>query len=313
MSPPPPPEVSVVVPAWNAAGFIRPALRSVLDGTRLAVEVIVVDDCSTDDTAAVVAAIGDPRIRYERMAVNGGPSVARNRGFALAAAPWIAVVDSDDTIEPGRLDRMAARGAAEAADVVVDNLTVVRADGTEAPMFDPAAFGAMGRLGLPAFIRSNLLFRTEFNYGYLKPLFRTAFVRRHGLSYDPGIRIGEDYRFMAECLASGAVCAVEPTAGYRYFIRAGSISRVLTIADVQEIRRADRDFLARHTLDAESRKAQAVRDSNLDDAEGMLTVVRHLKARDPLGAMRTVVRTPGSVRLFGSPILGRLKKMTGRG
>lgn len=303
-----PPDVSIVIPAWNAADFIRPALVSALAQTGCTVEVIVVDDASTDTTGDVVRSLGDGRIRYERMAVNGGPSVARNHGFALASGPWIAVLDADDEMEPGRLDRLLRRAAAEHADIAVDNLTVVRADAPPQPMFPPATFGALGRLGLPAFIRSNMLFQKEFNYGYLKPMFRTAFLRRTGARYDPDIRIGEDYRFMAECLASGALCAVEPSAGYRYAIRPGSISRVLTVEDVREIRRADRDFLARHSLDAESRKAQAVRDRNLDDAEHMLTVIGHLKSRRLGAALAAFARGPGAARLFGSPIKGRLKR-----
>ncbi|WP_181705748.1 glycosyltransferase family 2 protein [Chthonobacter rhizosphaerae] len=310
MTPATRPDVSIVVPAWNAAGFIAPALASALAQTGPSIEVIVVDDASTDATGDVVRAVGDPRIRYVRMERNGGPSVARNHGFALARGEWIAVLDADDLIEPGRIGRMVARARAAKADVVVDNLRVVRpGGGAPQPMFPSAAFARMERLTLPDFIRSNMLFRKEFNYGYLKPLFRTAFLREAGIRYDAGIRIGEDYRFMAECLAAGAHCAVEPTDGYLYFIRPGSISRVLTAPDVEDIRRADEAFLSRYALDAPSRKAQAARDANLRDAHAMLVLIEHLKARRFAAALRQFAARPTAARLFSSPIGGRLKRL----
>jgi glycosyltransferase involved in cell wall biosynthesis len=99
------PEVSVIMPAYNAARFIGEALQSVLQQTFQDFEIIVVDDGSTDDTARVVAGIGDPRIRYVYQE-NGGPSSARNHGLRLATGSFIAFLDADDVWEPAFLERM---------------------------------------------------------------------------------------------------------------------------------------------------------------------------------------------------------------
>lgn len=305
----PPPDVSVVVAAYKAAGFIRPAIESALAQTGVTVEVVVVDDASPDDTGAVVRAIGDPRVVYDRLAANGGPSAARNRGFALARGRFIAVLDSDDALEPGRLARLVARAEQDGADIAIDNLLVVASDDDPGrPMFPPGILATMTRLTLPAFIRSNRLFAATFNYGYTKPVFRADFLRRAGVAYDPSLRIGEDYVFLADCLAAGAICAVEPSAGYRYLVRPGSISRVLTSADIRAMRRVDEDFLARHMLDAEALRAQAERTASLDDGEAFTNFVERAKKGDVVGAVGHLVRRPAAVRHLRMPIAARLKR-----
>ncbi|MBX3703129.1 MAG: glycosyltransferase family 2 protein, partial [Steroidobacteraceae bacterium] len=93
-----PVKVSVVIPTYNRAAYIRQAIDSVLQQTMTDFEIIVVDDGSTDDTREVVAGYGE-RIRYLRTA-NGGPARARNAGMAEARGQYIAWLDSDDTYHP---------------------------------------------------------------------------------------------------------------------------------------------------------------------------------------------------------------------
>lgn len=92
-------DVSVIVPAYNAARYLPETLASILDQENVEVEVIVIDDCSSDDTSAVVErfAEADSRVRYLRTASNsGGPAGPRNLGVQAASAPWVAFCDSDD-------------------------------------------------------------------------------------------------------------------------------------------------------------------------------------------------------------------------
>ncbi len=81
------PAVSVVLPVWNREALIGGAIRSVLRQTCEDFELIVVDDASTDGTAAVVEAISDARVRLIRLPDNGRQSVARNRGVAVRERP----------------------------------------------------------------------------------------------------------------------------------------------------------------------------------------------------------------------------------
>lgn len=103
---PAPPRVSVVIPTFNRGALVVNAVRSALSQDYEALEVIVVDDGSTDDTASRIQPF-DARVRYVRQE-NRGVSAARNRGFREARGELIAFLDSDDEMLPGRLSRQVA-------------------------------------------------------------------------------------------------------------------------------------------------------------------------------------------------------------
>ena len=96
------PPVSIVVPAYNEAAGIAAAVRSLAAGTYPTVEVIVVDDGSTDDTAAIVEALDEPHVTLVRQA-NRGKAAALNTGLALATHDIVVTVDADTTFEPETL------------------------------------------------------------------------------------------------------------------------------------------------------------------------------------------------------------------
>jgi glycosyltransferase involved in cell wall biosynthesis len=99
------PRVSVVIPVFNRPGAVRCAIDSVLAQTFQDFEVIVVDDGSTDQTAAAVRAVQDPRIRLVRHDQRRGGSAARNSGIRASTAPYVAFLDSDDEWLPSKLER----------------------------------------------------------------------------------------------------------------------------------------------------------------------------------------------------------------
>ena len=97
------PKVSVVIPTYERANKVQGAIRSVMDQTSSDLEIIVVDDGSTDGTGSVLANTFGDRIRYFAQ-VNQGVSVARNRGVSEARGEWIAFLDSDDVWEKDKLE-----------------------------------------------------------------------------------------------------------------------------------------------------------------------------------------------------------------
>jgi glycosyltransferase involved in cell wall biosynthesis len=97
--------VSVVIPVFNRPAAVRRAIESVLAQTCQDFEVIVVDDHSTDNTAASVMACTDPRVRLIRHEQNRGGSAARNTGIQAGSAPYVAFLDSDDEWLPMKLER----------------------------------------------------------------------------------------------------------------------------------------------------------------------------------------------------------------
>jgi glycosyltransferase involved in cell wall biosynthesis len=97
------PRVSVVIPTYNRADKVRGCIESVLNQTLTDLEVIVVDDGSSDDTGKILADIYGGKIRYFYQR-NQGASVARNKGIEEAKGEWIAFLDSDDLWEPAKLE-----------------------------------------------------------------------------------------------------------------------------------------------------------------------------------------------------------------
>lgn len=125
------PLVSVILPTYQRGGLIGRAIASVLAQTRTDFELLVVDDGSTDDTAAQVARVRDRRLRYLRLGANRGAGAARNAGIREAVAPFLAFQDSDDEWLPAKLERhlriFGARGPR--IDVVYSDMERIRRDG----------------------------------------------------------------------------------------------------------------------------------------------------------------------------------------
>lgn len=96
--------VSVIMPSWNTSNFIAESIQSVIDQTYENWELIIVDDCSTDNTDEVVAKFTDKRIRYFKNEKNSGAALSRNRALREARGEWIAFLDSDDLWNPDKLE-----------------------------------------------------------------------------------------------------------------------------------------------------------------------------------------------------------------
>jgi glycosyltransferase involved in cell wall biosynthesis len=99
------PKISVIIPTFNRSATIRYCLESVISQTYPAHEIIVVDDCSTDDTLSVVASFNNEIIKVVSLHQKGGAQVARNLGIEHASGDWIAFQDSDDTWRADKLEK----------------------------------------------------------------------------------------------------------------------------------------------------------------------------------------------------------------
>ncbi len=102
-------KVSIITPAYNAARYIARTIRSVLAQTYENWELLLIEDCSTDDTRAVIEPfLADPRIRLLQNPVNSGAAVSRNYGLREATGRYIAFLDGDDLWHPEKLARQVA-------------------------------------------------------------------------------------------------------------------------------------------------------------------------------------------------------------
>jgi teichuronic acid biosynthesis glycosyltransferase TuaG len=133
--------VSIITPAYRCAGVVGETIRSVLDQTYSQWEMLIIDDCSPDDTREVLREWTkiDKRVRLIEQSKNGGPAIARNAGLECAQGRWIAFLDSDDLWLPQKLERSIAFAEEHMAPLVFTGFKRIPADG-----------GAEGRyIGVP--------------------------------------------------------------------------------------------------------------------------------------------------------------------
>lgn len=167
----------------------------------------------------------------------------------------------------------------------------------------------MPTLTLAKFIASNMIFQSEHNFGYMKPVFERAFIEKHRLRFDETLRIGEDYIFLASALARGGLCVVEPTVGYLYYIRDGSISRVLRQDHVEAMLAADTRFFAEHPFGAAALAAQRRRTRNLKDVIAFLKLVDSIKERELQAVLKIACLNLRAVRHLSMPIFARFRRL----
>lgn len=195
------PRVSVIIPTYNRADYVCEAIDSVLAQTFQDIEVIIVDDGSTDRTQEVLEAYED-RIRVYRQD-NAGVSAARNKGIELAYGDWIAFLDSDDRWLPEKLQRQMAFIAAH-PDVVGHtvnskfvNLPDEKADNSFANcgFFPEKEEDVLTRPFLTQLVHSSVAMPPAF-------MCRKEAAVRAGL-FDTRLSISEDYDFLCRMAAQG--------------------------------------------------------------------------------------------------------------
>lgn len=218
----PTPKISVVMPLYNAAAHLRPALDSVFSQTFTDFECILVDDCSTDDTPAILDSYTDPRIVRIRNAQNMGIVGALNRGLDAARGEYIARMDGDDIALPERFARQAARLDARPNVALLGTFFYLMRD--DAPLvkiwetLPGVAYSA-------AFTRWSLLWRTTVQHP--TAMIRRSVLEAHRLRYDKSYETAEDFDLWARIArVADAEVLEEPLLKYR--INPESISSTRT-------------------------------------------------------------------------------------
>lgn len=310
------PLISAVIPCFNTRDCVAGAVRSALAQQDAAVEVVVVDDGSTDGTPEEVERVfaGDPRVRVIRQPRNLGPSAARNVGFAAARGQWTALLDSDDSWRADRIDLLLRH--ADKADFIADNQMAY--DAVAGMETGPVYRGLSDRfLTLSDFLLPTAADRHDF--GYLKPIVRTDFLRRHAIAYREDVRAGEDLLFNLAILAAGGRVFYVDMPLYIYATPVGAISRSASphsrsTADMRPLIAALEDFRdeVAGRLTAAEREAF---DQRLADLRVEVPIGRFHRARargDYLDMARLVVAEPVVRRKILARLLGEKPIAHGR-
>jgi glycosyltransferase involved in cell wall biosynthesis len=186
------PQISVVIPTYNAAAYIVDTLRSLL-GQDADFEVVIVDDASTDSTLALARALNDSRIRIFPLEQNQGRASNANRAFSLCRGEYIARIDHDDIACPDRLRKQAAFLDANPDITVLGTQIKHFGDDESVSEFplDDAEIKARFLIGAAYIANPSVMFRR-------------AFIERHCIRYDPNLSIVDDLGFWFECMLRGA-------------------------------------------------------------------------------------------------------------
>lgn len=201
------PRVSVIVPAYNAARYVRQSVDSILGQTYTDFELIVVDDCSTDDTAAILAGYDDPRLRVVRSDRNLGVVEARNRAWEHARGEYIAAFDADDVSLPTRLAKQVAFLDANPSVALVSTETLY----LEAGMLRP---GHRVVHPTPTLMRWILNVSNPFAHPAL--MYRASTIRRLGVLLREECKYAEDFDLYHRIARTDEVALLdEPLVLYR--------------------------------------------------------------------------------------------------
>lgn len=258
--------VSVIIPAFNAAGTIRRALESLQAQTLGAWEAIVVDDASTDNSPLVIEdmARNDGRIMYVRNPQNSGPAQSRNRGIALASGAWIGLLDADDAFATERLSELLSIANRSQADVVSDNLLVVDQLTTKQRLlFDPREFATPRPMSLVEFVQGCSFDPQKpprSSYTLMQPIVKRAFLRRKGITFPSDCRNGEDLIFNLNLLSAGARWVVTSVPMSTYFVTRGSQAEIVRDHDRQAMWASVRTLLHRSETRRDPMLAKTLQD-----------------------------------------------------
>lgn len=196
-------KISVVMPIYNAEKYLGRAIRDVLNQTLSDIELICVDDGSTDNSTDIINSFvkKDSRVSSIRQS-NAGPSVARNKGFVLAQGKYVIFLDADDMYEPTLLESLYNMAQKDNLDVAVTRFDIYnessksyvkQADEPHASIFAPGKVTSKNEY--PDFI-----FASTTGYVWNK-LIRTSFIRDKKIAFDNDLYVFEDVHFVCSVMA----------------------------------------------------------------------------------------------------------------
>ena len=225
-------KLSIIIPAYNAEAYLPQCLDSILAQKHQGCEVIVVDDGSTDGTAALLDCYHDVKVIHQE---NRGMSTARNRGLDEARGEYILFVDSDDLLTDGTLTTLAAELSGE--DIISFNAKKLH-DATGEQTYHPTIREPETTDGWSYYNRHRLE-PTDIHFVCIwQRAYRRQFLMDNNLCFTDGLRRAEDDLFTTQAMLHAKSVKAIADCLYTYRVRQGSITRTADPALEADSRRA---------------------------------------------------------------------------
>jgi glycosyltransferase involved in cell wall biosynthesis len=210
--------VSVIVPLYNAEAYIESTLESILKQTEKRIEVICIDDVSTDGTVEICKRVmnRDKRISLLRNDINSGQEITRNKGLMEAKGKYVTFVDADDMIEEHMIEELLAIAESEKVEMVFATFSAV-IGGTEEPNVSGVPSGRYSIKKFTEFILKDISWNIISCIG--SKLYRKDFIEKYNLYFDKAYKFNEDCAYALAALLEAKEVYYQEKPYYKYMIR----------------------------------------------------------------------------------------------
>ena len=214
-----PPIISIIVPVYNSASYLEAAIDSLQKQTCEKIEILLIDDGSTDGSSAIcrAAAKEDSRIRFFQLDGNHGVSAARNVGLREARGKYLSFADADDHVDPDMMEYLLGLLQKSGADIASCGIYLDYPDGSQSPVGNTAEYLTDGYHAI-----EEIHFEKNFTPYLVDKLFPRYLLA--GLSFQEGVSVGEDYRFVACVLLKNPSVVHGSAHKYHYVQHPGSVT-----------------------------------------------------------------------------------------
>lgn len=303
-------DVSFAVASYNSSEFLEEAVLSALSQNEVSVEVIIVDDGSSDGSKALALKLAkaDDRVKVLCTEKNSGPAGARNLALRTMRGKWYAVLDSDDLIKPERSARLIKIAEVQKADLIADDLEIFGEGVINTRLFGNSIGPEPFIVSIEQYFRKSRLFSKKPGYGFLKPMIKREVLLSGNLSYDESLRVGEDDELIIRLLAAGNRYLLHNQAMYLYRKHTQSISHRLSVENAQKMLLTEAKVQKLIGPRIASGKEYQARLRSIKRGLAFVSSVEYLKKKQVLEALRIVLANPSSIFLYKMPLHAWIKK-----
>ncbi len=205
------PKVSVIIPVYNVKEYLRRCLDCLVNQTLKDIEIILVDDCSTDGSLDILKEYvsKDERFKLITLSQNQGASFARNKGLEIATGEYLNFIDSDDTIDLNYYEELYKKAHSENLDLVKCSRVKIDLDGN------------ITKSNLNSFVKSSIY---AFTYEWTTAIFRASIIFDNNIKFPVDVRKAQDVVFLNDVVLRTKTYAVIDNVNYYYHKRENSLN-----------------------------------------------------------------------------------------